>query len=152
MNNSSVKITHPNGVPMKYSENLIGFLTNRTNKSIPFYFGDWLMTIGNDDLGQLIFMARLWMEGAEEIYLDDIVSVAITALSAETNNQTHRVSPQDIENLVGTVFTDASLEAYRRKGWINILSTLSIDPLKEIKMEFTALGEEQAAHLKAMFN
>lgn len=152
MNNSSVKISHPDGAPMKYSENLIGYLSNRTNKSKQFYFGDWLMTLGNDELGQLGNMAKLWMEGADEIYLDDIISVAITALSAETRKQTHRFSPDDISNLIGTIFTNSAIESYSRKGWVKLGTSLSIDPHKEIELEITELGEAQAAHLKAMFN
>ena len=67
-----VKITHPEGVNMRYSENISAFLMARDDKSRQFYLGHWLSSLDNEQLGQLSFLFHQYLEGVDERYLDGL--------------------------------------------------------------------------------
>jgi len=137
---TTVKINHPDGVSMRYSKSLIEYLANRENKSAAFYLGHWLALLEDSELEQLRVLANQFMDGVEETYLDDIVSVCIHAMSAETRKPQIKLTPSDIGDWVGSLYVNSSIDSYRRRGWVELGSTLSIKPHKRVTMTITELG------------
>jgi hypothetical protein len=56
---SSVQITHPEGVPMRFSESLSKHLLDRRDKASPFFTGSWLEALGDDELQAFRALAEL---------------------------------------------------------------------------------------------
>lgn len=139
---NSVTIEHPEGAPMRFSKSLMEFLANRKNKAAAFYLGHWLASIQDDHLEQLRVLAKQFMDGVEELYLDDIISVCIHAMAAERRKPQVKLAPSEIQEWVGTLYVASSLDSYRRRGWVQLESTLSIKPHKQVKMSVTELGQK----------
>lgn len=147
-----VRIQHPNGVVMRFTVNILEFLANRHNQADSFYFGLWLESLVDDEVEQLQFLAKQFMDGAEDKYLDDVMSVALHAITAEIGKPTLEFSPEYISSLIGLIYVHTSIELYRRRGWVVIESSLSIDPNKEVDFTLTPLGELEGKNTQSMFH
>lgn len=127
---------------MRHSESLIAFLGNRKNKAAIFYLGHWLAAIEDDALEQLRSLSKQFMDGAIGKATDDVLSVGIHAMAAESRKPQLKLAPAALEQLVGTLYIAASLESYRRRGWLELEATLSIKPHKRLKLRITELGRQ----------
>lgn len=150
--NVQVTITHPDGVKMRYSESISAFLMSRKDKSRHFYLGHWLSSLGDDDLGQLIQLSQLYLDGVEERYLDDIFMVVITAVSAEKRNPKVELSPEILNDVVGALNLAACIESFTRRGWLVLENTLSINIHKKVKARITDSGMKQGGEFRKMFH
>lgn len=137
-----VTIKHPDGVPMRFSKSLIEFLANRQNKVQSFFLGYWLESIADADLKHLCFLVERFIEGGEDSYLDDVLSVAIHTVVAETGNPEVDVSIEQIHDFVGALYLAASFESFRRSGWVELDSTLSIMPNVKVSLRITEIGKQ----------
>lgn len=126
-----VKVDHPLGVPMTHSESLISFLMTRTRlpSRSRFHIGDWLSTVSNEELKDLIVLGESQasgepIAGRHAHVCDDFLQVAIVALTAEKNARELSIDPGVpvlLELCVG-------LEHLSRDGFLQLEGTLSIDP------------------------
>lgn len=85
---------------MTHSESLVLFLMTRTQRPSKggFHIGDWLSTLSNEELKDLIVLGESQASG-EPIAgrhmdaCDDFLQVAIVALAAETNAREISIDP-----------------------------------------------------------
>lgn len=116
---------------MTHSESLILFLMTRTRQPSKgrFHIGDWLSTLSNDELKDLIVLGESQasgepIAGRHTHACDDFLQVAIVALAAEKNAREISIDPGVpvlLELCVG-------LEHLSRDGLLQLHGALSIDP------------------------
>ena len=152
MSNIKVSIHHPSGVKMHHTESIISFLAKRQNKASQFYLGHWLESILDEELEQLRILIKQFINGAQNIYIDDVVSIIINAMAAEKRNPKVNVSLHSLASQVESLYISASIESYRRRGWLELDSTLSIRPQKKVILRLTSLGILHAENINSMLH
>jgi hypothetical protein len=143
----TVTITHPDGAPMHFSESLSEFLLNRFNKTAPFFIGHWIESLSDKELNRLPVLAEEFVNGSESSNLDDILGVIFTAVVAETRINSVDVVPDKVNEWCVALLIVATMETYRRRGYIEILAALSIDPNAKATVRLTELGLKEAGNL-----
>lgn len=132
---------------MRFSESLIQYLVNRLNKAEPFLLGQWLESLTSDELESLKLLSKEFFNGSESSFVDDILSVILTAVVAETRNNSVEMDPERVTEWGFTLATAASLESFRRKGYLDIFAPLSIDPHATNHIRVTELGMAESDRL-----
>ena len=126
----SVSITHPDGVPMRFSENLATFLTHRPDKTTPFLLGEWLASLDDETLNhlqQFSALATRDFAGAGPS-VGDLLMLVICAVTAETGRNSVSLSPDKTLEYIGVLSVTASFEKLTRAGLLKYRRYSSIDP------------------------
>lgn len=149
---TSVRIEHPDGVPMRFSEHLTQFLINRQNKHERFYLGHWLRSLDADALDQMIALAEIALNGAsekkDELRTDDLMMTCIVAEAAETAQRSVTVSPEALFERLGALLVGASVEIYFRWGWVELDNVLSICEGANLRVRITDEGMKAGEKMK----
>jgi hypothetical protein len=139
---SRVRVKHPDGRAMPFSESLLNYLKNHRFRS-GFTVGDWLMSLSSDELQRLAFLAEEWMlVGHRDMHLDMVLCARI-AYEAESGGDSH---VEDEENFYGIICNFCILVStvlLSRIGLIELESKLSIQPSARIIVKITELGMQQ---------
>lgn len=136
----SVRITHPTGASMAHSESLSAFLQERDSDCRPFHFGDWLESIDEGDLKHISELAMAFLEGDESPQTDDLLSVALIARAAELQCPNLHVTSELLDEWVKVVYVVATVESFRRCGWLLLNAPLSIFAEAKICVTVTPEG------------
>lgn len=140
-----VKITHPDGVQMPLSESLLAILAGRKGNRKPFFSGQWLATLSDKMLGQLITQLQALNDGADDNPgHDDAVSATIYLIGAEAGSTELKIPEKQLLVSIQLLLVASRLEGFRRRGWILIHSPLSINPDGGVHMNITPLGQANA--------
>ena len=144
----TAKITHPNGVDMKFSESLTEFLISREDKSVQFLIGHWIESLPNDQLGRLMQFVDEYFHGGDAPYLDDIFSLIIIAVPVERNERTISVTPENVHEWCSALLLATGLEINRRHGYVEILNPMGIDTKTNTSIRITELGRQAGEEMK----
>ena len=138
----SVKIHHPDGVPMRFSESLIAFITGPHPRAYPFVLGDWLQSLDDATLSQLQALSDRAMRDATSLgdAVQDLILVVVTAVAAEKQVREVPISPERLLDYFGALYLATSIERFRRAGWLILHAPLSIDADKQVSMTLTERG------------
>jgi len=148
---TSVRIEHPDGVSMRFSEHLTQFLINRQNKHDRFYLGYWLRSLDADALDQMIALAEIALNGQAEkaeLRTDDLMMTCIVAEAAETLQRAVTVSPDVLFERLGALLVGASIEIYFRRGWVELDNVLSICEGANLRVRITDEGMRAGEKMK----
>jgi hypothetical protein len=143
MEDVSVKLSNPDGVPMFLTEKLLEYLVGRRNVLAKFAFGDWLAKLTDLELQHLVDLAGIYLGNEDDdARTDDLAGVAMVGREAEQNR--HRVwtpdalnaawesliqcPPSELHELLGRVFWAACIEGYRRQEFMEIKGKIRIKP------------------------
>ena len=141
----SVKIHSPDGVPMRFSESLIAFITDPHRRSHPFVLGDWIESLDDETLSQLQVLSNQATVDAASLgdAVQDLLLMVITAVAAEKQVREVPVSPERLVDYFGALYLATSLERFRRAGWLILHSPLSMDADKEVSITLTERGLQE---------
>jgi len=126
----TVSITHPDGIALSYTENLVRFLVNRPRKHLPFFLGHWLETLGDAQLERFVSLAEQEVlnfaadEPVETGCGEDLMGVVIHAIAVETRSQ--EVSMEQYTLRLGLLYSLAAMEEARRAGRITVEGVFSL--------------------------
>ncbi len=124
-----IRLTRADGMPMRFSMNLQGFLANRKSQH-PFHLGDWLQSLDGETLGHLRQLAKTALHDppSADPALEDLLSVILLVLAAERQAETVSFSEAQIGEYIGMLHLLATLERLRRQGLLAYESAMSIEP------------------------
>lgn len=148
---TSVRIEHPDGVSMRFSEHLTQFLINRQNKHERFYLGHWLRSLDADALDQMIALAEMALNGAtekDELRTDDLMMTCIVAEAAETLQRAVTVSPDVLLERLAALLFGATVETFSRRGWLELDNMASICDGANLRVRITDEGMRAGEKMK----
>lgn len=135
-----VRVTHPSGHPMPFSENLLAFLHVRV-RGRSFKIGEWLSALDADSLHQLASIAeRFYLYGQDEDINPDLLFCSKVGFEAETDLQFFELDIEQSLDVIKTFCLAISLEEIQRHGWLEIYDDLSIQPQSSVKYGITEEG------------
>jgi hypothetical protein len=143
----TVSITHPDGISLSYTENLVRFLVNRRDKHLPFFLGYWLKTLGHAELERFVSLAEQEMlnfatdEPVETGCGEDLMGVVVHVLAVETRNM--KVSMEQYPFNLGMLYSLAAMEEARRAGWVALEGVLSLSEPARISATITEKGRKE---------
>lgn len=111
-----VRISHPNGLEMRFSESVTKFLIQRPDKTVPFRALQWVTTLSDDFIAQLGTLTEKFLHDGADVYLDDVVQASILMVVGETGKQNVTVSPDLIYEWIAALGYIAALEDMKRTG------------------------------------
>jgi hypothetical protein len=167
MEDVSVKLSNPDGVPMLLTEKLLEYLVGRGNVLAKFAFGDWLAKLSDPELQHLVDLAGVYLGNeVDDARTDDLAGVALVGREAEQNRRrvwTHgalnavwesltQCSPDELHELLGRVFWAASIEGYRRQEFMEIKGKIRIQPFPSDKAVLTDKGLDYGVSIKKGFH
>ena len=120
--------TSLDGVELRFSSNLMGFLANRKECG-RFHLGDWLQALDWDMLGHLPQLAEMGVQGspAMGMAMEDLALVAMHALAAERQAGEVIFNTDELGRHVEQLCMLATLERLRRRGLLSYASVISIE-------------------------
>lgn len=151
-----MRVTFDNSTSYYYSTLLVEFvLNNYMNKK--FYIGAWLDSLNNIDLDTLNCMMgsfRYAIESEEDSL--DILAVATYAFALENGMRNkEELTPaslfkntSEVEAYASSFATIVSMESLKRKGYIELHSTLFVSRDSEMSITITPKGEEYYKNIR----
>ena len=135
-----IRVTHPSGCPMPFSENLLAFLYVRKGGDT-FKIGEWLSNLDEELLRQLASVAEEFaLYGSNREIRPDLLLCAKTGFEAETNIKFSELHIEQCFDVVSTFCLLVSLESIQRHGWIEIINELSVSPQSSVEYKITDEG------------
>lgn len=144
-----VRISHPHGLDMRFSESVTKFLITRSNKGKPFRAGQWVTTLSDDVIAHLEQLAEAFLHDGADVYLDDIVQASILAVAAETGKHSVTVSPELLYEWVGALGFIVALERMKRDELIELDVDVGISTIREAKVTLTDRGMQAGLDLRS---
>lgn len=135
----TIQVTHPSGCSMEFSENLLTFLHVRKN-SQRFNIGEWLSTLGENLLCQLAILAEVALNGEHKEISQDLLFCVRSGFEAEMNLRFHELDMEQCVQVVRDFCLMVILEKIQRRGRIEIINDLSLDPHASIEYMITEEG------------
>ena len=134
-----LRITHPDGVPMRFTEHLSLYLVNECKQLPSFRVGNWLARLDDAEFELLRKLAEQWHGGDESRGMDDFVGVVLTAVAAERGGRVES-SYEELQQLVEHLAHVVAIESFRRNGWIELAEPLTTDPEGSLHVRVTDKG------------
>lgn len=144
-----VKISHPNGLNMRFSESVTKFLIQRPDKKIPFRAGQWVMTLSDDVIAHLGQLAEAFLHNGADVYLDDIVQASLFMVAAETGKQNVTVSPDLIYEWIASLRFIVGFEEMKRCGLVILNQDLGLTTIDEATVTLTDRGMQAGLDLRS---
>ena len=147
-----VRISHPNGLEMRFSESVTKFLMQRRDKSVPFRALQWVATLSNDVVAQLGKLTEAFLHDGADVYLDDVVQASILLVVGETGKQDVTVSPELIYEWVVALGYITALERMKRSGLVILNGEIGITTIRNATVTLTDRGMKAGIELRSNMN
>lgn len=131
---------HPHGESMCLSESIVRYLKCRPDPSRPFYVGQWLRGIGEDELSALEVLCKDTRRGEANRATDDLIGVSLIAMAAEMRCRTDALDKNKVMAWIDALDLATALERYRREGLLVLESDPSIRGSQKVKLHLTERG------------
>lgn len=147
-----VRISHPNGLEMRFSESVTKFLIQRPEKRVPFRALQWVRTLSDDVVTQLGKLAEAFLHDGADVHLDDIVQASILMVVGETQKQNVTVSPDLIYEWIAALRYITALEGMKRSGLVILNEEIGITTIRNATVTLTGRGMQAGLDLRASMN
>lgn len=147
-----VRISHPNGLEMRFSESVTKFLMQRQDKSAPFRALQWVATLSDDVIAQLGKLAEAFLHDGADVYLDDVVQASILIVVGETGKQNVTVSPELIYEWIVALGYITALERMKRSEFVILNGEIGITTLRNATVTLTDRGMKAGIEMRSNMN
>ena len=149
MKAANLKVLHPSGVRMRFTESLANYMISRRPKSTTFRFGDWLSHLDDDQFQALHHLAERWRTDDDSPQVDDFVGAALAALSAERGGPVE-TDTEELQTLIAHCSYVVVMESFRRAAWLEFAAPLTTDPNQKIGIRVTEEGFKAHERMNAL--
>lgn len=148
-----VRLTHPGGVPLPFSESLLNYQMSLDDRREDFSTGDWLQTLDTGELRDVLQGLERFCEGSREPSMDDMLCLVLQAMKGELGSDVVEFpSPEEIMERAAAFLYIAGMEANRRQGFITLFGKLRLYPEPGDSFEVTDLAKAQVEQWKRELN
>jgi hypothetical protein len=147
-----VRISHPNGLKMRFSESVTKFLIQLPEKRVPFRALQWVRTLSDDVITQLGKLAETFLHDGADVYLDDVVQASILMVAGETGKQNVTVSPDLIYEWMAALRYITALERMKRSGLVILNDEIGITTMRNATVTLTDRGMQAGLDLRSNMN
>lgn len=149
---SQVKISHPDGIEMPFSENIAAYLMERKNKSEQFYFSDWVGSLSNELVTKMIQLGESIVLSDGDMPFDDLLQTMVIAVAIEKREQKVAFSNNDLDGWINQVLKIASVEVLKRNGAIEAVVPMGLSINPEGSITVTDLGMQLEEEFRKKMN
>lgn len=147
-----VRISHPNGLEMRFSESVTKFLMQRQDKTVPFRALQWVATLSDDVIAQLGKLTEAFLHDGADVYLDDVAQASILMVVGETGKQNVTVSPELIYEWIAALRYITALEGMKRSGLVILNEEIGITTIRNATVTLTDRGIRAGLNLRSNMN
>ena len=131
-----------------FSEQLVAFLSCRTERSEAFYLGTWLQTLDDDMLSALCVEASRFRNDVMDSA--DLATLCAIAVATESGVPVIRIGVGTLRQWASSLYVAVNLEVASRRGLIALAAPLSINLKNALEIRITPEGISAANAANAL--